>query len=168
MKLSLRFRTAFWEEVENRRYQDASFFHSPDAVFPTFWTSLPLRAPLLTAWVGGPKALRLSTASQPDIVRQAMDSLASMFGHRDASELELEAAYYHNWQTDPFSRGAYSYLAAGGGDARAQLAAPVEGTLFFAGEAIDTNDEAATVAGALLSGERAAREVMNTLEEGRK
>jgi monoamine oxidase len=116
---------------------------------------------LLTAWVGGPKAARLSTASEPDIVRQALESLSVMFGGREHSEFELEAAYSHNWQTDPFARGAYSYLAAGGGDARGLLAAPLEDTLFFAGEATNTQNEAATVAGALQSGIRAAREVLH-------
>jgi monoamine oxidase len=39
------------------------------------------------------------------------------------------------------------------------LASPLEGTLFFAGEATH-QDAAATVAGALESGERAAEEVI--------
>ena len=159
LKLSLRFRTAFWEELDGGRYQEASFFHSATTAFPTFWTSLPLRAPLLTAWIGGPKAARLSVAATPDIVRQALESLSEVFGGRAPSEFELEAAYLHNWQTDPFARGAYSYLAAGGANARELLAAPLEETLFFAGEATDTEDEAATVTGALQSGSRAAREV---------
>jgi monoamine oxidase len=96
----------------------------------------------------------------PHIVEQAMESLSVVFGGRPRSEFELEAAYLHNWQTDPFARGAYSYLAVGGNDARSALAAPLEDTLFFAGEATDTQDEAATVTGALQSGDRAAREVM--------
>jgi monoamine oxidase len=74
-----------------------------------------------------------------------------------------EAAYLHNWQSDPLSRGAYSYLTAGGSDARAALADPVSDTLFFAGEATNTQNEAATVTGALQSGERAAREVLRYL-----
>ena len=41
-------------------------------------------------------------------------------------------------------------------------AAPVEGTLFFAGEATDTEGEAATVTGALQSGERAANEIIES------
>ena len=159
LKLSLRFRRAFWEELDGGRYEDASFFHSAATVFRTFWTSLPLRAPLLTAWIAGPKAARLSTSAMPDIVRQALESLSTVFGGRPPSEFELEAAYLHNWQTDPFARGAYSYMAVGGGDARRMLAEPLEDTLFFAGEATDTEDEAATVTGALQSGERAAREV---------
>lgn len=160
LKLTLRFRKAFWEELEGGKYQDASFFHSATTAFPTFWTSLPLRAPVLTAWIGGPKAARLSSAEMPDIARQALESLAAIFGGRPQSEFELEAAYLHNWQTDPYSRGAYSYIAVGGSDARRSLAAPLDDTLFFAGEATDTEDEAATVTGALQSGARAAREVI--------
>ncbi|MFL6601225.1 MAG: flavin monoamine oxidase family protein [Steroidobacteraceae bacterium] len=163
LKLSLRFRSAFWEELDGGKYQGASFFHSAATAFPTFWTSLPLRAPLLTAWIAGPEAARLSMYETPDIVRQALDSLSTLFGSRPQSEFELEAAYLHNWQTDPFSRGAYSYIAVGGSDARRMLAEPLEGTLFFAGEATDTEDEAATVTGALQSGERAAREVAQCL-----
>jgi monoamine oxidase len=159
LKLSLRFRTAFWEQLDGGKYADAAFFHSPTTAFPTFWTSLPLRAPLLTAWIAGPKAAHLSKTELPHIVEQAMKSLSTLFGGRPPGDLELEAAYLHNWQTDPFARGAYSYLAAGGSNARSVLAAPIEDTLFFAGEATDTQDEAATVAGALLSGARAAREV---------
>jgi monoamine oxidase len=165
LKLSLRFRRAFWEELDGGKYQGASFFHSAATAFPTFWTSLPLRAPLLTAWIGGPKAARLSVSETPDIVRQALESLSTVFGGRAHSEFELEAAYLHNWQTDPFARGAYSYIAVGGGDARRMLAAPIEDTLFFAGEATDTEDEAATVTGALQSGERAAHEVIKRLQD---
>ena len=42
------------------------------------------------------------------------------------------------------------------------LAQPVEGTLFFAGEATDP-DQTGTVAGALASGYRAARELLEAL-----
>jgi monoamine oxidase len=164
LKLSLRFRNAFWEDLDGGKYQGASFFHSAATAFPTFWTSLPLRAPLLTAWIGGPKAARLSSAEMPDIVRQALESLSAIFGGRPPSEFELEAAYLHNWQTDPFARGAYSYIAVGGQDARRALATPLEDTLFFAGEATDTEDEAATVTGALQSGARAAREVTRRIK----
>lgn len=161
LKLSLRFRQAFWEELDGGKYQQAAFFHSAGTVFPVFWTPLPLRAPLLTAWVAGPKAARLSMATLPQIVPQALESLSIVFGGRAASEFQLEAAYLHNWQTDPLARGAYSYIKVGGGEAREELAAPLADTLFFAGEATDT--EAATVTGALHSGARAAKEVARHL-----
>lgn len=167
LKLSLRFRTSFWEELDGGKYHDAAFFHSTSTTFPTFWTPRPLRAPLLTAWIGGPKAAQLSLYETPHIVREALESLTILFGGRAVSELQLEAAYLHNWQTDPLARGAYSYIKAGGGNARNILAEPLADTLFFAGEATDTEDEAATVTGALQSGERVAREVARCFDNAR-
>jgi monoamine oxidase len=67
------------------------------------------------------------------------------------------ASWRHDWSRDPFARGAYAYVLAGGGDPGAELARPVARTLFFAGEA--TADDAGTVEGAIASGERAARQV---------
>jgi hypothetical protein len=51
-------------------------------------------------------------------------------------------------------------VTVGGGAARTLLAAPLADTLFFAGEATDTEGESATVTGALQSGLRAAREAL--------
>jgi monoamine oxidase len=48
----------------------------------------------------------------------------------------------------------------GGEGAREELAAPLKDTLFFAGEATDS-EEAGTVAGALRSGQRAAKEILD-------
>jgi len=62
-------------------------------------------------------------------------------------------------QTDPFSRGAYSYAKVGADGAQASVAAPVENTLFFAGEASDTSGNNGTVHGAIASGYRAAEEI---------
>ncbi len=159
LKVSLRFRDVFWAQLDGGRYEDAAFFHSPATSFPTFWAPRPLRAPLLTAWVGGPRAALLSERPDATIVDEAVASLRTVFGEKSVTE--PEGTYVHNWQTDPLARGAYSYVTVGGGDARRSLAAAVEDTLFFAGEA--TADEAATVAGALQSGQRAARQVINSL-----
>ena len=74
-------------------------------------------------------------------------------------DARLAAAIAQDWHRDPFSRGGYSYVLVGGMGAREALAAPLGDTLYFAGEATDT-DEAGTVAGALRSGTRAAREVL--------
>jgi len=71
---------------------------------------------------------------------------------------QLRGAWTHNWSKDTFARGAYSYAVAGFEKGPAQLARPVSGTLFFAGEA--TADELGTVHGALDSGVRAADEIL--------
>ncbi len=166
LKVVLRFRTAFWEELQGGKYRNAGFFFSPDAVFPTFWTTLPLHVPLLNAWVGGPKAAALCNLPTDAIVREALKCAGELFG-LEPNGFELEAAYVHNWMTDPFFRGAYSYVTVAGREARRTLAAPVQDTLFFAGEATDTTSEGGTVAGALHSGARAAREVHESLSRRR-
>ena len=56
------------------------------------------------------------------------------------------------WGQDPWARGSYSYLGPGASSAtRRMLALPIDGHLFFAGEATDT-EHPATVHGALASG----------------
>jgi monoamine oxidase len=87
-----------------------------------------------------------------------------LFGKELNIAAELRAWYYHDWQQDPFARGAYSYLMVGANDARAALAQPLDDTLFFAGEA--TDEEGGTVTGALQSGARAAREVLTAQGRG--
>lgn len=165
VKVILHFRRPFWEDQDGGRYADASFFHAPGKLFPTFWTTLPARTPLLNAWAGGPSAARVCELSDEDIVRRALDGAAALFS-RSEKDLELEAAYVHNWQRDPFARGAYSYVAVGGSSAREQLAMPLDSALFFAGEATDTTGDPATVTGALRSGARAAVEVNRHFERG--
>jgi monoamine oxidase len=160
IKVVMRFRTAFWETLDGGRYADAVFVRSFDAPFPSVWTALPVRMPLLVAWAGGPRAERLSGIAPRDVIRQATTSVESMFGKRARIEKQLEAAWLHDWQEDPYARGAYSYVTVGGTGARKALAASLQDTLFFAGEATDFEGEHGTVAGALRSGTRAARQIL--------
>jgi len=165
IKVLLRFAEPFWETLQGGRYRDASFFIAPGAEVPTFWTPAPLRAPLLVAWTAGPRAQALSgtAADGAHLVAPVLAGLESMFGHGAGIAQRLEAYYCHDWQHDPYARGAYSYVLTGGTQARAALARPLQDTLFFAGEATDTEDESGTVAGALASGARAADEVLASL-----
>ena len=151
----IRVALAFDEEFWRRRTTDAAFFHNPNAPFPTFWTPLPMRAPLLTCWAGGPRAARLSGGK---LIDEALRSVRSVFGRLPP----LMGAIVQDWQADRWSRGGYSYALVGGEGAREELALPLKETLFFAGEATDA-EEAGTVAGALRSGQRAAKEVLETL-----
>jgi monoamine oxidase len=151
IRVAMAFREAFWE----KQHPGVAFFHSPDAPFPTFWTPLPMHAPLLTCWAGGPKAARMTGSSEKVLLRKALESVRSVLGNID----EPRAVLMHDWQADPFARGGYSYLRVGGTGAREELAAPLEETLYFAGEATDV-DESGTVGGALASGLRAAKEIL--------
>lgn len=159
VKLVLCFSRPFWAEIDDGMHRDVAFFHAQGAPFPTFWTTLPVRAPVLTAWSGGPKAAQLVTRGSDEVMRAALASVAKIFGKRRDYRKMLEAVYWHDWQGDPYSSGAYSYAGVNGGPARKQLAKSVEQTLFFAGEALDV-EESSSVGGALSTGQRAARELL--------
>ncbi len=163
VRVALWFRTAFWELIRNGRYRDAAFFRCLERPFAAYWTQLPVRSELIVAWVGGPKATALSSASQAELIERALDGFGTLVGEPALAREEFESGVMHDWNQDPFSRGAYSYVAVGGGDARAVLAAPVDDTLFFAGEATSNDGQGGTVNGALETGERAAREAATAL-----
>lgn len=165
VRITLRFRNRFWESLRTRdgscSFADVSFLHSDDAYFPTWWTQLPVRAPLWVGWCGGPAALRVGELDEAGIVERAIRSLAALLDvSPDLVGTHLDGHYRHDWQNDPFARGAYSYLTVRGEDAPQRLAEPIADTLFFAGEATQPPASSGTVAGALASGTRAAREVL--------
>ena len=134
-----------------------TFVHGADPPFPVWWTALPSRAPVLTGWIGGPRSAAVTGRPPDEVLRQAIDSLASIFA-RDPSELRarLEGFHFHDWVSDPLARGAYSYGGLGAIEARAALAQPIAGTLVLAGEAVAQEGRNATVHGALASGRLAA------------
>ena len=141
-----------------------SFLHSPGSPFPVWWTQFPVRAPVLVGWRGGPRAAELGGQSDAEIERVALRDIAAHLGTTYERLAGLvRGSWMHNWDTDPFSRGAYSYAVVGGSGAARKLARPVEQTVFFAGEATDTEGHTGTVEGALATGSRAARGVLQAL-----
>jgi monoamine oxidase len=155
VKALLRFRSPIWTGSALRK---ADFIHSPATAFPTWWRPSPPDLPLVTGWAGGPAAYRLSNGGDPLV--PALVSLAKIFG-RSTAQLDglLESATIVDWSKDPFARGAYAYKLAGAPDSTIeQLSAPIDGRLFFAGEATSM-EGAGTVDGALETGARAAREI---------
>ena len=153
VKIAFRFRERFWDE----RPVPFNFLHSSDRFMPTWWSSAPVRAPILTGWAGGHAADALLAEGRETMIDRALDAMATAFAipRRKLDQL-LGATYTHDWQSDPYSRGAYSYAAVGGSGAHAVLARPIRGTLFFAGEATSA-DQTGTVAGAIESGRKAAK-----------
>lgn len=162
IRVTLRFRHAFWEE--NPVLENAGFLFSNNCIFPTWWTTLPVRAPLITGWSAGPRADALLGLSESRIIDQAVAALEQITA---MTASRVESAYFHDWQADPFSLGAYSYVPAGALPQRAKLAEPVEDTLFFAGEATDLSGHSATVHGAIASGQRAAKKIVHNFETRR-
>jgi monoamine oxidase len=165
VKVVVRFRRPFWRARQGRSpaAPDLAFAIGPKLAVPTWWTPYPLDAPILVGWAGGPAAARLEGRGEFAMVRDAIGALARMFQRpRGAIEDLVDAVHLARWSAaDPLARGAYAVFPPGTTDVPAALAAPVGGTLFFAGEAT-TLGAAGTVHGALETGERAAREVLGS------
>jgi monoamine oxidase len=168
LRISLRFRTRFWETLSDTRNSsktlaNMSFLLSEDEWFPTWWTYFPRKVPLITGWAPFQCADRLQGMSRAAITERSVRSLASLLRVGfDRLAQELVDAYFHDWQSDPYSRGAYSYGAVGSDGAQGELAKPIENTLFFAGEATDVTGHNGTVHGALASGARATQEILRS------
>jgi monoamine oxidase len=137
------------------------FVYGGEEPFPVWWTALPSRDPVITGWIGGPRAARLDGRGEPAILDAALGSLAAVFG-REVGELRtrLRRGYHHDWSADRWSGGAYTYGGVGAVAARRTLARPVERTLVLSGEAVAQEGRNATVHGALASGRRAAQAVL--------
>ncbi|RYZ07514.1 MAG: FAD-dependent oxidoreductase [Myxococcales bacterium] len=159
VRVVLRFEESRAPWVAPIRGVESSFAHVPDAPFGTFWREARAGQAQITAWAAGPAALRLRGEAEPAVVKAAVESLA-LATHRDAGECQraLLEAHYHDFSSDPYVRGAYSYVRPGAGSAAEGLRS-ASGPLFFAGEALDL-EFPGTVAGALGSGQHAARRIL--------
>jgi monoamine oxidase len=163
VRVVLAFRTPFWEQLAAGRYRDAGFFRCEGGAFHAFWTQMPLRSRAIVAWAGGPGATAMNALTVQERIDRARDEFGAMFGERDLARREFEAGATHDWSTDPFACGAYSYVTTDAGNARAVLGVPIDGTLFFAGEATSADGQGGTVSGAFATGMRAAREAAEQL-----
>jgi monoamine oxidase len=173
IRVTLRFRQRFWEDLpkaskKSKTMGGMSFLLSRDEWFPTWWTYAPEKLPLLVGWAPFRCAQRLSNKNKSFVADQSLRALNRLLGV-SVRELEslLEYSYCHDWQTDPFSRGAYSYGKVEGDGAEQALGTPVNNTLFFAGEATDVGGHNGTVHGAIASGERAAAEIVHAASLGK-
>ena len=180
IRLSMMFSERWWDHAAGSRYgsgelRDMSFIFSHQEWFPTWWTSAvshpstptegapgaPVSSPLLTGWAASRRGERLSGKSGHFMRDRALDSLSSIFEYpRRKLEQMLQGWYVHDWQSDRFSRGSYSYVGVDGEGAQADLAHPLADTLFFAGEATNSDGHHGEVHGAIETGERAAREIL--------
>jgi monoamine oxidase len=120
----------------------------------------PFGQPCIEGFYGGRFARALEDAGDGALAAQAIEEIAALLGSDFRQKLKPLAE--SRWSHDPFARGSYSHALPGHAGKRAVLAAPVDGRLFFAGEATSPNFFS-TAHGARDSGERAAREVMDSL-----
>jgi len=116
---------------------------------------------ILTAWMGGNKAVREEDRSDDEIVETVLQNVRTMFGN---SVPDPTSFIVTRWGQDPFSRGSYSFVPIGTrsiGGVRRDLARPVSNKIWFSGEA--TDDFYGTAVGAHRSGQRAAQDILELL-----
>jgi monoamine oxidase len=153
-RITLLFREPFWTDVE----PELSFLLTQENPLPTWWSSIPNDSPTLTGWAGGPRSL--AAPQGPALEKEALATLSRIFQRNDLESLLLDA-HTHDWQSDPFSLGAYSYAPKGALHSSEEMAQPIEDTLYFAGEHTDLTANWGTVHAALGSGLRAARQLLD-------
>lgn len=129
---------------------------SQDLTFSN-WLNLPhvLGAPVLLGFNAAQSAAELERLSDADMTNAAAAQLRAMLGSRFPAPI---GAQITRWQSDPLTRGAYSFHARGAPQtARAALAGTDwDGRIAFAGEAASP-DYPSTVHGAYLSGQQGAK-----------
>ncbi len=133
---------------------------------PMWWSPSAGQDTDATVWTGfvsGDGAVELLRSGPDDALERGLEALRMELGRPGLRPL---GALVVDWAADPFARGGYSYVRPGGFGARAKLAQPTQ-PLFWAGEATVPEHLAATVHGALLSGERAAQEVRLSLRDAK-
>ena len=145
-----------------------SFLFARQETPPTWWTAMPERTAMITAWTAGPKALalanRVKLSGEPRaLLIETLSVLARIFGiSMPAIRKMLVSWHTHDWQGDQYSRGAYSYAPSGALDASLRMTQPVQRTLYFAGEHTDVEGHWGTVHAAFNSGLRAAEQLLQT------
>lgn len=155
-KSYFRFEKRTWDQ-ENAFFQ----YLGPEGEAPSGWWAqwftMPAAAgPIVLAFNAGHRGRQVESAPATDVLAGALPVARQLFG----ADITPVAVRSSDWTLDPYALGSYSFHAPGSGlDDRRRLQEPVDDRLFLAGEAVGV-DNPATVHGALLSGRRAAAELL--------
>lgn len=153
-KIILRYDEKFWDEgiyAFRRQGPAGDWWHS--------WYDLTALhgTPALLTFAAGPCAIETRHLSDAEVADLVTAALREIYG--DAVP-EPNTVHRTNWKEDEFAWGSYSYLTVGSDTAEHDnLATPVGGVLHIAGEAT-WRDDPATVTAAMMSGHRAAENVL--------
>lgn len=133
----------------------------PYAGAPWFHVQVrPFDRDIVSIYMGGPLSAELEEAGKEAAIEVGVQAMIDAFGSGIAPRIGKRAA--SAWGKEPTILGAYGAARPGQANRRQDLARPVEGRIFFAGEA--THPEFfSTCHGAWMSGERAAEEAAAAL-----
>ena len=138
--------------------KDSRLFGATDRTATATYHLRPFGRPQIEVYFGGRCAADLEANSENAFFDFAVSQLVGLLGSEFAQR--VRPIRMHRWRADPFARGSYSYAIPGMADCRAKLAAPVDGRLFFAGEACSRGDFS-TAHGGWETGVTAAEQVLH-------
>ena len=189
-KVYVQFTDPFWRIPGFFKEQDDCLFGNVTGVNPQHYMFFDVGKRLgseedspaiLMSLVSGKEAVALEYLPDKDVIKEVMETLRAMFP--DSMDIPDPVSFrITRWGKDRFSRGSYTYLPPGSTDQDFQmLQSPInafgdsllaEGRaevmrLFFAGEHTTALHPSVTH-GAMLSGIRAAQEVVSTIQSKNK
>lgn len=159
-KLHMQFKRRLWNE---EHYDGSSYVQFP---YEESWdVSAAQRGDygILVGFPGGKHGVLPAAAHGPapraiaDEYVRALDRI-----YPGIAKLYTGLAYLDVWAHDPWHHGAYSYYKVGQYTRFAGIEPVPEGNIFFAGEQTSYNDMG-YINGAVISGERAARQIMRVV-----
>lgn len=136
---------------------DSRLFGHKDRSKTAAYHLRPFGRPMIEVFFGGALAFELEAAGEGAFFDFAVAELTGLLGSDFVKR--LNPIRTHRWGADPFARGSYSYALPGLAECRATLGAPVDGRLFFAGEACSKGDFS-TAHGGYFTGVAAAEQVI--------
>jgi monoamine oxidase len=144
---------------------DSRLFGRTDSSATAAYNLRAMGQPLVEVYFGGRFAKELEAAGEDAFADYAISELTGLLGAD--FRRRVKPVRIHRWGADPFALGSYSYAKPGHAGCRAQLAAPVDGRLFFAGEACSENDFS-TAHGGYITGVAAADQAIAARKNPRK
>lgn len=163
-KVVMEFPEVFWDDSIDYFGATAEETNQRGRCFMFWNVKKTVGAPVLIALVVGKAAIDGQNMSSSDHVSHALFVLRKLFG--ESAVPDPIASVVTDWGRDPYSYGAYSYVAVGSsGDDYDLIGRPVENCLFFAGEAT-CKEHPDTVGGAMMSGLREAVRIIDILTTG--
>ncbi|XP_060199780.1 lysine-specific histone demethylase 1 homolog 3 [Lycium barbarum] len=163
-KVVLEFPEVFWDDSIDYFGATAEETDQRGRCFMFWNVKKTVGAPVLIALVVGKAAIDGQEMNSSDHVKHSLLVLRKLYGENRVPD--PVASVVTDWGKDPYSYGAYSYVAVGSsGEDYDILGRPVENCLFFAGEAT-CKEHPDTVGGAMMSGLREAVRIIDILTTG--
>jgi monoamine oxidase len=162
-KIAVRFDPAARDLFAAKGTTPGAFVYELDDENPIDVLMQPMGKDIVVALIGGTYADALQARGKQAMVDALLDKLARIYGpsvrdHVVASEVT-------SWRSDPWQGGAFAAAHPGYAHMRFKLAAPVNDTVFFAGEATSLK-WSGTASGAFVSGTENAAAIASSIARG--